>query len=376
MFFFPCLEAPMLNQLVRRRRARALAAGATAVAAVLLTPAVSSAVPTAEFTIGTAAPATGEPVRFTFTGTCDVPPCRVVWTWFQDGGSRLGTKMGEGEQIDYAFPRAGLYSVVAKVTNSTFTHGSASVTHALDVGTKVQENDPVVRLGGWNGVPAAEAVQGAEHVGLGTARLSFRGGRLDYVARTGPDRGIARVSVDGRVLGSVDLYSATPGSRTRSFTGLGTGPHLARIWSTGTRNAASTDTPVSIDELVVGGGTVHVDDSSLRVVYAGWSGMPMATADGGTERVSDMTGAKVTLPFTGTSVTWETATGPDQGVARILVDGVPLTTVDNYSAAPVAKVRRTFTVLTSGDHVLQVVVAGQHRAESTSSQVSVDAFVF
>lgn len=35
--------------------------------------------------------------------------------------------------MTYAFTTAGTYSVVAKITNATSTHGSASATHALVV---------------------------------------------------------------------------------------------------------------------------------------------------------------------------------------------------------------------------------------------------
>src|SRR3954454_10130636 len=88
-------------------KGRASAAVFLALVVVLLTPAVASAVPTSEFTIDNAAPQAGEPVAFTFTGACDLPPCRIQWRWFQTGGSHLGTTMGEGPQLAYAFPRSG-----------------------------------------------------------------------------------------------------------------------------------------------------------------------------------------------------------------------------------------------------------------------------
>jgi hypothetical protein len=370
---FVHLEVPMRSQLVPRP-VRALLAGLTALAVILLTPAPSSALPTAEFAYSSAAPASGEPVTFTFTGSCDVPPCSVVWTWFQDGGSSLGTRMGVGNQIAYTFGVPGLYSVVAKITNATSTHGSASITHALMVGSKVQETNPVVGLGSWTAVPAAAATQGGIHAGAGNASLSFQGTRVDYVARTGPNRGIARVTLDGRTLPTEDLYAPVAGSRTRSLTGLAPGNHVVRVSSSGTRNPASSSTAISLDEFVVDG-TQHVDDSSLRVSYSGWAGRQVAGADGGSVRASAVAGSKVRLRFTGTSVAWETATGPDQGIARIMVDGLTVATLDEYSPVATSKVVRSFTGLGAGQHQLQVVVLGQHRAASTGSEVVVDAFV-
>ncbi|GAB4008572.1 PKD domain-containing protein [Nocardioides ultimimeridianus] len=364
----------MRVQPVPRRPVRAVLAGLTAAAVVALTPAVSSALPTADFTISATTPAPGAPVTFTFTGTCDQPPCSVVWTWFQDGGSHLGTRMGFGDEITYAFPRSGLYAVVARITNANSTHGSASATHDLVVGDTVQENGQAVRLGGWSRVATAGASKGGEHVGTGSAGLWFAGGRLGYVACTGPGRGIARLVVDGRRLGTVDLYSATPGVRTRSLTGLGAGVHFARLVSTGTRNLASTGIAISLDEFLVGA-TVHVDDNSLGVRYAGWAGLSSPVADGGGERITAQPGAQAMVTFSGTTVTWETAEGPDQGIATVLIDDVPVATVDNYAAATTPRVLRTFTGLTTGSHTLRVVVAGQHQAASTGNGIVVDAFV-
>ncbi|HJQ04499.1 MAG TPA: hypothetical protein VJ872_03600 [Nocardioides sp.] len=357
-----------------RRPLRVLLAGLTAAAVVALTPSASSALPTADFTISAPTAAPGAPVTFRFTGTCDLPPCSVVWTWFQDGGSHLGTRMGVGEQISYAFPRSGLYAVVARITNSTPTHGSAKATHDLLVGDTMQEDAPAVRLGGWQRVATAGASQGGQHVGTGSASLRFTGGRLDYVARTGPARGIARLIVDGRRVGTVDLYSATAGVRSRSFTGLGAGSHLVRLVSTGAHNPSSTGDAISLDELVVGG-TLHVDDNSLSIRYAGWSGLASTGADGGGERVSASPGARTQMSFSGSTVTWETAMGPDEGIATVIVDGVTIATVDNYSAVTTPKFLRIFTSLGTGSHVLQVVVTGQHRAASTGSRVVVDAFL-
>ncbi len=75
----------------------------------------------------------GEPVTFTFGGSCDEPPCRIQWRWFGDGGSSLGTSMGEGDQVVYAFTDAGSFRVVAEITNSHSTHASAISTQVVVV---------------------------------------------------------------------------------------------------------------------------------------------------------------------------------------------------------------------------------------------------
>ena len=114
--------------------------------AVFATAGGASALPTAEFTFTPSTPALGQPVSFTFTGTCDHPPCTISWRWFQAGGSHLGTAMGSGPNITYTFPGAGTYSVVAEITNSGSTHGSATVTHSLTVQDTFEDFDRQVAV--------------------------------------------------------------------------------------------------------------------------------------------------------------------------------------------------------------------------------------
>jgi hypothetical protein len=120
---------------------RPLAVPVTGVTALLLSLAMvfafagrASAAPTADFTYDVTAPVVAQPVTFTFTGACDVAPCRIRWTWFTTGGSALGTAMGEGPVLTYSFPAMNTYAVVAHITNATTTHGSASMTHFIAVG--------------------------------------------------------------------------------------------------------------------------------------------------------------------------------------------------------------------------------------------------
>src|SRR6476469_3528347 len=121
--------AMALRTCVRVLVATAVVAGT----AVLATAGPAVALPTASFTASSTSPAVGETVTFTFTGSCDVAPCRIQSRWFNNGGSHLGTVIGEGEQITYAFETPGTYSVVSKITNATSTHGSDSASMGLVV---------------------------------------------------------------------------------------------------------------------------------------------------------------------------------------------------------------------------------------------------
>jgi hypothetical protein len=104
------------------------------VLAVLISfPVSASALPTASFTFSPTTPTVGQPVEFTFTGSCDLAPCRIRWRWFQTPGSSLGTTIGEGQAVTYTFGAAGTYFVVATITNASPTHGKVEATHGLVV---------------------------------------------------------------------------------------------------------------------------------------------------------------------------------------------------------------------------------------------------
>jgi hypothetical protein len=68
-----------------------------------------------------------------------------------------------------------------------------------------------------------------------------------------------------------------------------------------------------------------------------------------------------------------TSTGPDQGRARVAIDGTTVATVDNGAASPATRQERTFAGLPDGAHTAEIVVLGSRRG-SASAEVTVDAF--
>jgi hypothetical protein len=80
------------------------------------------------------------------------------------------------------------------------------------------------------------------------------------------------------------------------------------------------------------------------------------------------------VTFRGTGIDWYTARGPDQGRAKIYVDGLLVRTVDNYAASPAFGVARSITGLADGVHTLRIVVLATARPAATGALVSVDRF--
>jgi hypothetical protein len=343
-------------------------------ALTILIPSSASATPTAEFSFSPAAPTVGQPVTFKFSGTCDLDPCTVDWRWFQTGGSSLGTSMGEGELLTYAFPAVGTYSVVAKITNSGRTHGSATATHAVVVRDTFQDFDRQVAYDGWRGVvdPAASAggYRSASVTGS-MASFVFTGTAVTYTARTGPNRGIAAVSLDGVPQAPVDLYSRTRGTLQVSVDALTDAAHRIRVAVSGAKNPASTGTAVTVDDFTVG--TTRTDDRS-RVAYNTWAVISNPNASAGSARNSATAGAKTGLTFYGTSVTWLMFKGPFQGFAAVFIDGRRVDTVDGYAPRATWQASLTYDGLTVGTHTIRIKVLGTHSAASAGNRVTSDAF--
>jgi hypothetical protein len=142
---------------------------------------------------------------------------------------------------------------------------------------------------------------------------------------------------------------------------------------TGTKDSTSHNTNVAVDAFIVGLTTTQ--ETSPKVTYDSWTGGASASASGGTYRTDGKAKSTSGLAFTGTGVTWVTATGPSEGKATVTVDGSVVETVDLYSPTVVWQVVETVTGLTSGSHTILITVLGTKDATSAGTQVVVDAFV-
>src|SRR5689334_13706394 len=78
-------------------------------------------------------------------------------------------------------------------------------------------------------------------------------------------------------------------------------------------------------------GTIENGDPSIA--YHGWTTVLDAGATNGSYRASGIAGDTVKFAFTGTSVAWLTRVGPNEGKAKVTLDGVSQGTVNEYAAA-------------------------------------------
>jgi hypothetical protein len=126
---------------------------------------------------------------------------------------------------------------------------------------RFEDADPAVRFsppsGAWTVVRDDDAsggtVRRATQAGA-AAEFTFTGLSVLWFTSRGPDRGIARVTIDGSEREPVDLYRSTASfQETFLYDELGDGPHTIRIEATGTRSSAATGSIVDIDAFVVSG---------------------------------------------------------------------------------------------------------------------------
>ena len=241
-----------------------------------------------------------------------------------------------------------------------------------------QDGQTAVHYDGWRGVFDKDALGGAyrtsrtagESATFTTPKVSA----FTWRSREGPRQGRARIIVDGRSRGTVDLYSPTPGSRSVSFTGLARTAHTVEVRVLGTKAAASTGMWVALDAFTYHAGRGIAEESSPQVRFDSWGGSSRRTASGGTYRHSAAGGAALHLDFTGRRITWVTATGPAFGRARVVIDGVAHT-VDLYRPQLHWRVAMSFAGLASTEHHLVIRPLGRKDAASRSTKVVVDALV-
>ena len=85
-----------------------------------------------------------------------------------------------------------------------------------------------------------------------SVKRSVNGKSVAIVSGIGPDRGKARISVDGAIVATVDLYAAAAKlHQVVSVVNLTPGAHTVEVKVLGTKNAASTGTRVDFDAFVV-----------------------------------------------------------------------------------------------------------------------------
>src|SRR5262249_50777892 len=157
----------------------------------------------------------------------------------------------------------------------------------------------------------------------------------------------------------IDTFAKTSGDKTFSFPGLPAGRHTVTVTVLGSKRAASTSTLVGLDGYTIDGVTTNTPP-----LTAGWS--PVFG-----HVVTNHPGASLTLRFVGTGLTWNAFVGPNEGRARVTIDGDTVT--QDLYAADFGFTDFTKNGLTPGAHTLRITVAGTKRVASANTIVAVNS---
>jgi len=255
-------------------------------------------------------------------------------------------------------------------------HWKGSSWRILPTPNPIQDSSLFSSYDGWgprfSESALAEGYRSSDTAGS-RASAAFTGPSVTWVTRTGPDQGIALVSIDGQRVASIDLYSSSAkGHVKETFNDLGDGDHRIVIRVTGRKDHRSTGDSVAVD--AIGTLTTWMQETSSSISYNGWNGVRSPSANGGSIREVASRGA-AQARFTGRTLKWITQRCPDCGRAKILIDGRNKGVIDLYSPTMKWGVTLTFRRLGKGIHTVRVVATGTRNPDSAGTKVVLDAFV-
>jgi hypothetical protein len=153
--------------------------------------------------------------------------------------------------VDVALRPGNVYRFRLSATDGA-GNTSAYLTTARSKLRRVQENAIAVSYSGsWRRVALTGSSGGyvKRSITAGNrATFTFSGRYVAIVSTIGPARGIAQVRVDGALVTTIDLYSATLLRARVVWSGpLAAGAHTIEVRVTGSRNAASSSPRVDVD---------------------------------------------------------------------------------------------------------------------------------
>ena len=385
------------------------AAGNTTSDSVTVTVANGSPADTTPPTVSITSPVSGATVSGTTNLTASASDnVGVVGVQFRIDSVNLGA---EDTSAPYSIPwntasvSDGSHTITAVARDAAGNHTeSTTVTVTVDNNappppppppgdtTRFEETDPSVTYAGswtqgdtrktWSGGSAAlSTTPGAQ------TTFTFTGPSVSWIGGRADSTGIARISLDGTFLTEVDTYSKTEEIRVPMFaaTGLANARHTLTIEVTGRQNASATGALLVVDAFDVPAATIsRLQETDPSIAYSAgsfvapdWSPFDTSRAwSAGLATLSTVTGAKASITFTGTGISWIGARGPQTGIARVTLDGVVSPLVDTYSSTEQiqAEVFTTKQGLADTSHTLTIEVTGDQNTLSTSPLIVVDGF--
>ncbi|MDZ4170449.1 MAG: L,D-transpeptidase family protein [Coriobacteriia bacterium] len=279
---------------------------------------------------------------------------------------------------------AGVWAVPAMASESASeTVGSPQV-RVEDDDTRIVFSGPWTyrweqRSSGWSHRSATKA--GA------SVTMRFEGTSISLISPVAPDRGIARIEIDGSEVATVSTFALRAASKEVVWTSgeLAPGPHTIKVTLTGTRERGSKGTWFSIDAFDVAGDALaregsagaSLQESDRRLKRTGrWTARSAAAASGGAARSATSRGATYLIKFKGTAITWTGRKYRGTGKAEVLLDGKRVAIVGgSESGSTERRVLWAASGLANKTHTVTIRALGQRSSGAgTGTAVDVDAF--
>jgi hypothetical protein len=144
-------------------------------------------------------------------------------------------------------------------SSTTLAATSTTAVAGADKTARYQQSDPhLVYAGRWKISDNAGASGGRytfANLSGCSVTINFVGTHLSLIAKKSSSYGIAKVTLDGAVVGTIDLYSVNARYQQKVWqtATLAAGTHTVTIAWTGTKRGAATDTNINIDAVEVTG---------------------------------------------------------------------------------------------------------------------------
>lgn len=353
----------------------------------------------------------GSTASFTFTGSsvdwigkvgancgyADVYIDGVYATRVDTFGFR-GPDAWQAPLFEKSWPSAGTHTIKVVVTglknessSGTYVHIDSFQVRSLSL---TDDADPAVSYSGTWTNPTTDLtyLAGAAHVASATgasASFTFNGTAVQVLGDRAGNHGLADVYITtgGSTVywGQFDAY--TPGDAVGGnqvlwqVQNLSSGSHTIQVIATGTHDAQSTGTAVTLDGFAYGTAGLprlpnDTNDSTLSY-SAGWtnpSGLG-PSYDFGDSHVSATAGSTATYTFSGTGFQIVGSRAANHGYGEVTVDGTPTGMFDGYAATDTGgnQVLWQMLGLAAGTHTVVISVIGAHNATATDSYIVLDA---
>ena len=255
---------------------------------------------------------------------------------------------------------------------------------------RLEDDDPGVIFGGvWayrNGDGDSGRSYRYSRTYGASVRTAFYGTGVTWVAPVGPNRGRARVYIDGVAAGTADLYGPASASQQPvwSVAGLPDARHTIKVVVLNSRNASSTASYVHVDAFdfegrPAGVGPVpgaRVQNGDARLYRKGpWSTFKRAEAYGRTVAMTTMRNAGYVVRFKGSAVTWFGRKNGLGGESEVWLDGRRVATVDQYSPSQAEhRVVYAASGLSDRVHTLRIRALSAPAAVGGGTRTELDAF--